>query len=44
TTPQDRVAIVATTPLTAGEPWQPLTAGEMRVLVGGRTVSSTHCH
>ncbi|MDP3226290.1 MAG: class II glutamine amidotransferase, partial [Rubrivivax sp.] len=44
TTPQVRVAFVSTTPLSAGEPWQPLTAGEMRVLVGGRTVSSTHCH
>ena len=43
TTPQDCVAIVATTPLTEGEPWQALAPGEMRVLVGGRTVASGPC-
>jgi glutamine amidotransferase len=43
TTPQDRVAIVATTPLTQGEAWQALAPGEMRVLVGGRTVARQHC-
>jgi predicted glutamine amidotransferase len=35
TTPQDRVAIVATEPLTTGEPWQALASGDMCVLVGG---------
>ena len=43
TTPQDRVAIVATAPLTQGEPWQALGPGEMRVLVGGRTVAAGPC-
>ena len=43
TTPQDRVAIVATAPLTQGEPWQALGPGEMRVLVGGRTVAAGLC-
>ena len=43
TTPQDRVAIIATTPLTEGEPWHALAPGEMRVLVGGRTVASGPC-
>ena len=43
TTPQDRVAIVATAPLTQGERWQALAPGEMRVLVGGRTVASGPC-
>jgi predicted glutamine amidotransferase len=44
TTENDRVAIVATTPLTTGEPWLALQPGEMRVLVGGRTAASTRCH
>ena len=43
TTPQDRVAIVATAPLTQGERWQALAPGEMCVLVGGRTVASVPC-
>jgi glutamine amidotransferase len=43
TTPQDRVAIVATTPLTQGEVWQAMAPGEMQVLVGGRTVARQHC-
>jgi len=43
TTPSDRVAVVATAPLTAGEPWQALQPGELRVLVGGRTVDSARC-
>jgi glutamine amidotransferase len=43
TTPQDRVAIVATAPLTQGEAWQPMRTGEMRVLVGGRTVAAGPC-
>jgi glutamine amidotransferase len=35
TTPQDRVAVVATEPLTADEPWQAFAPGELRVFVGG---------
>jgi len=35
TTPTDRVAIVATEPLTTGEPWQTMAAGELRVFVHG---------
>ena len=36
TTPQDRVAIVATEPLTAGEPWLAFAPGELRVFIGGQ--------
>ena len=43
TAPSDRAAIVATAPLTAGEPWQALSRGEMRVFVGGRTVAAGPC-
>ena len=35
TTPQDRVALVATQPLTSGEDWQAFAAGELRVFCGG---------
>ncbi len=35
TSPQDRVAVVATEPLTAGEPWQAMARGELRVFVDG---------
>lgn len=35
TTPQDRVAVVATEPLTANEAWVPFAPGELRVFVGG---------
>jgi predicted glutamine amidotransferase len=35
TSPSDRVAVVATVPLTQGEPWQPFAGGELRVFVGG---------
>ena len=44
TTPNDRVSIVATEPLTTGEPWVAMQPGEMRVLLGGRTVASQACH
>ncbi len=40
TTAQDRVAIVATEPLTEGEPWQQMAPGEMRVFSGGQAVSA----
>jgi glutamine amidotransferase len=43
TTPQDRVCVVATEPLTQGEPWQKLAPGEMRVFVGGQTVAAGSC-
>jgi predicted glutamine amidotransferase len=39
TTPNDRVAIVATQPLTQGETWLAMQAGEMRVFVGGEQVA-----
>jgi glutamine amidotransferase len=35
TTPQDRVAVVATEPLTRDEDWQPFASGELRVFQGG---------
>ncbi|MGL4807968.1 MAG: class II glutamine amidotransferase, partial [Giesbergeria sp.] len=35
TQPSDRVAVVATEPLTADEPWQAIAPGELRVFVGG---------
>ena len=37
TTPGDRVALVATKPLTRGEAWLPMAAGELRVFAGGLT-------
>ena len=36
TTPGDRVALVATQPLTNGEPWVAMEKGELRVFVRGR--------
>ena len=38
TTPDDRVALVATQPLTRGEAWTAFAAGEMRVFEGGVAV------
>lgn len=38
TTPADRVAVVATTPLTQDETWIPLTPGELKVFVDGAPV------
>jgi glutamine amidotransferase len=35
TSPDDRVAVIATEPLTANEPWVPFTPGELRVFVDG---------
>ncbi|TMH06631.1 MAG: class II glutamine amidotransferase [Betaproteobacteria bacterium] len=37
TTPDDRVAVVATEPLTDDEAWTPFAAGELRVFVDGAT-------
>jgi len=39
TSPGDRVALVATQPLTRGEPWQAFAPGEMRVFVDGQLSS-----
>ena len=39
TTPDDRVAIIATQPLTQGEAWSAFGQGEMRVFVGGERVA-----
>ncbi len=36
TSPADRVAVVATQPLTTGEAWQPIAPGELMVFVDGR--------
>jgi predicted glutamine amidotransferase len=38
TTPDDRVAAIATEPMTCNERWQPMAPGELRVFVGGRAV------
>jgi len=38
TAPTDRVTIVATEPLTAGEPWRAFAPGELRVFVDGSPV------
>ena len=38
TAPQDRVAVVATEPVTAGEPWQAMVPGELRVFVDGQAL------
>jgi len=35
TTPADRVAVVATTPLTTDEPWTPFAPGDLRVFADG---------
>ncbi len=40
TTPKDRVAIIATQPLTQGEAWSAMRAGELRVFVGGEQVAA----
>lgn len=39
TTPNDRVAVIATEPLTGDEAWTPFDAGELRVFVGGEPVA-----
>jgi glutamine amidotransferase len=40
TTPSDRVAIVATEPLTAGEAWLPFAVGELRVFTSGQAATT----
>lgn len=48
--PHDRVCVLATRPLTRGEPWHKLTPGELQVFRGGRRVpewasfSTEPCH
>jgi len=39
TRPSDRVAVVATEPMTCNEAWTPMRAGELHAFVGGRLVS-----
>jgi glutamine amidotransferase len=39
TTAHDRVALVATEPLTTGEAWQPFAPGELRVFVAGERLA-----
>jgi predicted glutamine amidotransferase len=38
TTPDDRIAVVATEPMTCDEAWQPIAPGGLRVFAGGRAV------
>ncbi len=38
TTPNDRVAVIVTEPLTTNETWQPFAAGELRLFVDGAPV------
>jgi glutamine amidotransferase len=38
TTPHDRVAVVATEPLTQDEDWRPFAPGELRVFRGGERI------
>ena len=40
TTPRDRVAIVATEPLTTAEPWEAFEPGELRVFRGGQRLAA----
>ncbi len=40
TTPNDRVAVIVTEPLTTNESWQPFAPGELKVFVEGAAVSS----
>jgi predicted glutamine amidotransferase len=40
TTPNDRVAVVATEPMTTNERWHAMRAGEVRVFVSGRALAS----
>ena len=40
TTPDDRVAVVATTPLTSDEAWTPFAAGELKVFVDGAPLAA----
>lgn len=39
--PSDRMVVVATSPLTTGESWQPFESGELRVFADGRSVWGT---
>ena len=40
TTPDDRVAVVATTPLTRDEQWTPFEPGELKVFVDGAPLAA----
>jgi predicted glutamine amidotransferase len=39
TTPEDRIAVVATEPMTSDEAWQAIAPGGLRVFAGGRAVA-----
>jgi predicted glutamine amidotransferase len=39
TTPQDRVAIIVTEPLTTNETWTPFAPGELKVFIDGMPLS-----
>jgi glutamine amidotransferase len=39
TTPNDRVAVVATEPMTSDEAWNAFAPGQLRVFEGGRAVA-----
>jgi predicted glutamine amidotransferase len=39
TTPDDRIAVVATEPMTCDEAWQAIAPGQLRVFAGGRAVA-----
>ena len=43
TQPTDRVAVIATEPLTTGEAWTPMARGEMQVFVDGAPFSAASC-
>jgi len=43
TTPDDRVAVIATAPLTDNEPWQALRSGELAVFQDGRRADIDAC-
>lgn len=40
TTPSDRVAVIATAPLTSNEQWQPFLPGQLRVFVDGQAAGA----
>ena len=42
TTPQDRVAVIVTEPLTNNESWVAFAPGELKVFVDGRALAETH--
>jgi glutamine amidotransferase len=43
TTPDDRVAVIATAPLTDNEPWEALGSGELAAFQDGRRADIDAC-